>query len=168
MLLGKGQTSLHAQDREQRGQRIGMHAFGVQHADAGQIVRNRLAAARIQRVRVAASLPVVAVVQIARGGNRHVAQGNGGGWLFGRRAGDGGNGHAPGLAAGALAAGAQFAANFDQAVGQIQSVQRVQHGIDGVAFGDAAQIQVQAAALAPAALWAMLQALPVAAGLRDL
>src|SRR5574344_2124264 len=150
-----------------------MHALGVQEADAGQIVRYRLAAAGIQGVRIAAPLPVVGVVQVARGGNCPVAQrqsfrgGVGGSvWQRTSRLGDGRNRHTPRLACAALAAGAQLAANFYQAVGQTQGMQALQDGIDGVALGNAAQIQMQATALVPAALGAMLKALPAAAGLR--
>ena len=141
MLLGKFPARFGAEDGEQRGQGISVQAFGVQHGDAGQRVRNGCAGARIEGVRIAAPLPLVAVVEAARGGDGAVAQGDGAGRGIGGRADSSryrGDGHAPGLAVGALAAAAQFAADFDQGVAQAQGVQAQQHGIHGVALGDAA------------------------------
>ena len=142
MFAGEGQAVVRTQHGQHGGQRVGLHALGMQHRHRGQRVADRLAGARIEGVRPAPSLVFADVPAVSRGRDRQAVERH---TVRGPR--QRSRQHLPRVAGRVDAGRAQFAADLDQEIGEPECLQRGGDLVDREALGDARQVERRAAGL---------------------
>ena len=143
-LTAESETLIDAGDHEGSGPGIGEHAVLVDDTDGFGGIDKGSAGARIQGVSVAGSGVLEVLAISAGGGDGGAAEGN-----FGTERAAWGrfNGDPPGLTSGLDASAAEFTADFEEITGGADQFESAGDVVDGEAFGDGGEIELQRAGL---------------------